>query len=134
MVNKEFGDQRDDDLKVVMRAVLEASIWLDNLDNRQKAAEVVGRQAYVNAPAAVIDARLRGQVRPGLRPRREDLHATTTMLFHNDGQVNFPRKSHGIWFMTPVRALRLPEGGCRTTPASPNKLIIPGPLPEVARR
>ena len=98
--NKEFAEKRPNDTKAVMRAVMEASIWLDNLENRSQ-----GRA---------------GHWQPGLRQRTGDgsrcpaARATTTsaaawasrntrddyMLFHDGGKVNFPRHSHGIWFMT----------------------------------
>ena len=59
--NKEFLERRRDDAKAVMRAVLETSIWLDDLTNRPKAAATIGGQSYVNAPAKVVDDRLQGR-------------------------------------------------------------------------
>lgn len=61
VVNPQFAATRRDDLKKVMRAILEASIWLDKLENRQETADVIGGAAYVNAPADVIAARLEGK-------------------------------------------------------------------------
>lgn len=98
VLNKEFNDQRDDEVRAVMRAVLEASVWLDNLDNRAKAAQVIGGQAYVQAPASVIDARLLGKYDLGCG-YGEHVYSDDYMLYHNGGQVNFPRKSHAVWFM-----------------------------------
>jgi nitrate/nitrite transport system substrate-binding protein len=97
--NKAFVEQRRDDAKAVMSAVMEASIWLDNLDNRAKAATTIGGQAYVNAPAKVVDDRLKGhyQLGGGLGERS---YTDDYMLFHNGGQVNFPRLGHAAWFMT----------------------------------
>jgi nitrate/nitrite transport system substrate-binding protein len=97
--NKEFLDTRRDDAKAVMRAVLEASIWLDNMENRAKAATTIGGQAYVNAPASVIDNRLAGKYRlgGGLGDRT---YTDDVMLFHNGGKVNYPRFAHGGWFLT----------------------------------
>jgi nitrate/nitrite transport system substrate-binding protein len=98
VVNQEFSEQRRDELKAVMRAVLEASIWLDDLTNRKQAAEVIGRQAYVNAPADVVEARLLGQYELGCE-LGQHRYTDDYMLFHNKGMVNLPRKSHAMWFM-----------------------------------
>ena len=54
------------------------------------------------------------------------------MLFHNDGFVNKPRKSHAIWFMAQyVRFGYLPE--LPDVNAIADKLIIPGLYEEVAK-
>lgn len=97
VVNKEFSETRRDELKAVMKAVLEASVWLDDLNNRKQAAAVIGKQAYVNAPPEVIEARLLGKYDLGCDQSHE--YTDDYMLFHRGGQVNYPRKSHGIWFM-----------------------------------
>jgi nitrate/nitrite transport system substrate-binding protein len=97
VVNKTFSGTRRDELKAVMTAVLEASIWLDDLNNRRQAAAVIGKQAYVNAPPEVIEARLFGKYDLGCDQSHD--YTDDYMLFHRGGQVNFPRKSHGVWFM-----------------------------------
>jgi nitrate/nitrite transport system substrate-binding protein len=99
VVNKKFTEQRKEDLKLVMKAVLEACKWLDNRANRKKAAEVIGRASYVNAPADVIEARLMGDYNLGCDQGTE-IYTDDYMLFHRGGETNFPRKSHAVWFMT----------------------------------
>jgi nitrate/nitrite transport system substrate-binding protein len=99
VVNSRFATERRDELKGVMKAVLEASKWLDDLANRRQAAATIGGQAYVNAPADVIDARLMGNYalggNLGNMAFEDDM-----MLFHRDGATNFPRLGHAVWFMT----------------------------------
>ncbi|HYE72934.1 MAG TPA: CmpA/NrtA family ABC transporter substrate-binding protein, partial [Blastocatellia bacterium] len=97
VVNKQFSTERRDELKAVMRAVLEASQWLDDLNNRKQAAGVIGKQSYVNAPPEVIEARLLGEYDLGCDLKHK--YTDDYMLFYNSGQVNLPRKSHAIWFM-----------------------------------
>ena len=108
VVGARFADERRDDLKKVMAAILEASRWLDEPANRAQAAKVIGGQQYVYAPADVIDARLAGNYDLGgglgSRTFTDDM-----MLFHRGGETNFPRYSYGIWFMTQyARFGRLP--------------------------
>ena len=99
VVNKKFSETRREDLKKVMMAVLEACKWLDNRANRKKAAEVIGRTPYVNAPADVIEARLMGDYNLGC-DQGTQIYTNDYMLFHRNGETNFPRKAHAIWFMT----------------------------------
>ena len=49
VVGSRFADERRDDLKKVMAAILEASKWLDEMTNRAQAAKMIGGAAYVNA-------------------------------------------------------------------------------------
>ncbi|TXK52202.1 ABC transporter substrate-binding protein [Pontibacter qinzhouensis] len=98
VVNKQFSEGRREDLKLVMKAVLEASIWLDDLKNRGEAAEIIGRQSYVNAPANEIEARLLGEYDLGCDFGKYT-YKDDYMLYHNKGMVNFPRKAYGIWYM-----------------------------------
>jgi nitrate/nitrite transport system substrate-binding protein len=108
VVGARFADERRDDLKKVMAAILEASRWLDDMSNRARAAKVIGGQQYVYAPADVIDARLAGayELGGGLGSKT---FTDDMMLFHRGGATNFPRYSYGIWFMTQyARFGRLP--------------------------
>jgi nitrate/nitrite transport system substrate-binding protein len=98
VVNKEFAETRREDLKKVMKAVLEACQLLDVMSNRKKAAPVVGRVSYINAPADVIDNRLAGIYDLGCN-QGQQVYVGDQMMFYKKGTVNFPRKSYGIWFM-----------------------------------
>jgi nitrate/nitrite transport system substrate-binding protein len=98
VVNKAFAEGSREDLKNVMKAILEACRWLDNMGNRKKAASILSRPNYVNAPVTVLEARLMGSndlgCDLGVQKYKDDY-----MLFHNNGFVNAPRKAHGIWFL-----------------------------------
>ena len=98
VVNKGFSETRKEDLKNVMKAVMEACKWLDVMANRKKAAAWLTKPNYVNASLPVIEARLMGSndlgCDLGVQKYKDDY-----MLFHSNGNVNMPRKSHAIWFM-----------------------------------
>ena len=98
VVNSKFSETRREDLKNVMKAIMEACKWLDVRANRKKAAEIIGKAPYVNAPADVIEARLMGDYNLGCDQGTE-IYTDNYMLFHRGGETNFPRKSHAIWFM-----------------------------------
>lgn len=99
VANPDFAANRRNDLKLLVQAILEASIWLDQLSNRSQAAQVIGDTAYVNAPSDVIDARLAGKYDLGAGLGQKTF-TDDYMLFHKGGAINFPRKSHAIWFMS----------------------------------
>ena len=98
VVNKEFSEKRREDLKKVMKAIMEACIWLDVPANRKKAAAVIGKAPYVNAPADVIEGRLMGDYNLGCNQGTE-VYSDDYMLFYKGGTVNYPRKSYAIWAM-----------------------------------
>jgi nitrate/nitrite transport system substrate-binding protein len=97
VVNSAFAGDKET-LKKVMKAVLEACIWLDNMGNRKKAASWLTKPNYVNAPLQVIEARLMGSYdlgcELGVKKYKDDY-----MTFYNKGVVNTPHKSHAIWFL-----------------------------------
>jgi nitrate/nitrite transport system substrate-binding protein len=131
VVNKEFSEKRREDLKKVMKAIMEACIWLDNPSNRKKAAAIIGRAPYVNAPADVIENRLMGNYDLGCN-QGSQVYSNNYMLFYKGGTVNFPRKSHGIWAM----AQYVRFGYLKTEPnykAIADKLILQDLYEEVAK-
>ena len=98
VVNKNFAEGDKEDLKNVMKAIIEACKWLDVMSNRKKAALFLSRPNYVNAPVQVIEARLMGSTDLGcdlgVQKYKDDY-----MLFYNNGVVNTPKVAYGIWFM-----------------------------------
>jgi nitrate/nitrite transport system substrate-binding protein len=97
VVNNGFAADKEN-LKKVMKAIIEACRWLDNMGNRGKAASWLSKPNYVNAPVQVLEARLKGSYdlgcELGVQKYKDDY-----MLFYNNGAVNMPRKSHAIWFL-----------------------------------
>ncbi|MFM2362221.1 MAG: hypothetical protein RLZZ316_1123 [Bacteroidota bacterium] len=98
VVNSAFATNNKEDLKKVMKAIIDACKWLDVMSNRSKAASWLTKPNYVNAPLQVIEARLKGSsdlgCELGVQKYKDDY-----MTFYNNGYVNTPRKSHAIWFM-----------------------------------
>ena len=130
-VNPNFATKRRSDLKLVMRAILEASQFIDDPKNKAQVASTIGGSAYVNAANDVIAQRLQGVYDLG-----GDLGSHTytddAMFFHNGGRVNAPRAGHAAWFMAQyVRhgyISALPD-----TQAIAKKLILSDLYGEVAR-
>ena len=84
--------------RALTAAVLEASRWIDSSDaNRIETAQVVAARAYINTAVETIQGRMLGNYENGLGKKWHDGHS---MRFFNDGAVNYPYLSDGMWFLT----------------------------------
>ena len=93
----EFVQKNPNTARAMTAAILEASKYIDNMANRKKVAEIIADKSYVNCPVDVIDQRLQGIYENGLGKKWND---PDYMKFYNDGAVNFPYLSDGMWFLT----------------------------------
>jgi nitrate/nitrite transport system substrate-binding protein len=82
-VRLEWAEQHPELHRALLRALLEASRWCDESDNRAPLAELLARPAYVGVPADVIAPSLAA---PGFH------------CFHRYG-ANFPWRSHAVWML-----------------------------------
>ncbi|PFH09215.1 nitrate/nitrite transport system substrate-binding protein [Collimonas sp. PA-H2] len=97
----EFAAKNPNTCRALIAAVLEASKWIDaSLANKNKMAEAIADKSYVNTSKDVIDQRIMGRYQNGLGKTWDD---PNYMKFYNDGLVNFPYLSDGMWFMTQHR-------------------------------
>lgn len=94
----EFTKKYPNTTRAVMMAILEASQWIDaGLQNKLKMAEVVAQKSYINTGVDAINQRILGRYQNGLGKTWDD---PNHMKFFNDGAVNFPYLSDGMWFLT----------------------------------
>ncbi len=94
----EWAKKYPNTARALTAAVLEAGKWIDaSLINKNKMAETIADKSYVNTTVDVINQRILGRYQNGLGKTWDDPHA---MKFFNDGAVNFPYLSDGMWFLT----------------------------------
>ena len=94
----EFVKKNPNACRAAVMAILEASRWIDaGLQNKNRMAETVADKAYVNTSVDVINQRILGRYQNGLGKTWDD---PNHMKFFNDGAVNFPYLSDGMWFLT----------------------------------
>jgi len=97
----EFVQKYPNTARAMTAAVIDAGRWIDgSLSNRQKTAETVADKSYVNTDKDVILARMLGRYDNGIGRTWDD---PNYMKFYNDGAVNFPYLSDGMWFLTQHR-------------------------------
>ncbi len=94
----EFVRKHPRTARAVTMAVLEASRWIESsAANRQRTAETIAQAAYVATSVAAIGPRLRGEYDDGLGRHWQDAQG---LKFFDDGAVNYPYLSDGMWFLT----------------------------------
>ena len=94
----EFAAKYPNTARAMICAILEASKWIDaSAANRSKTAETVAAKSYVNTDVDVIRSRMIGQYENGLGKSWSEKNY---MKFYNDGLVNYPYLSDGMWFLT----------------------------------
>ena len=94
----EFVKKYPNTARAVTAAILEASKWIDSgLVNKNKMAETVADKAYVNTSVDAINQRILGRYQNGMGKTWDD---PNHMKFYNEGSVNFPYLSDGMWFLT----------------------------------
>ncbi|HSW16441.1 MAG TPA: CmpA/NrtA family ABC transporter substrate-binding protein [Ramlibacter sp.] len=94
----EFVKKNPNTARAVTAAIIEAGKWIDaGLQNKTKMAETVADKSYVNTSVDAINQRILGRYQNGLGKTWDD---PNHMKFFNDGAVNFPYLSDGMWFLT----------------------------------
>ena len=83
--------------RALIMAVLDASRYIDNMANRSQVAKIISDKSYVNTDFDSIEDRMLGQYDNGNGKKWQDANY---MKFFNDGKVNFPYLSDGMWFLT----------------------------------
>ncbi len=78
-----FAAKNPNTVKALIKALLEACMWLDEPGNRGEAARVLSIPRFLNTPAEVMARTLE---MPGFH------------VFHRD-HANFPWRSHADWFL-----------------------------------
>jgi nitrate/nitrite transport system substrate-binding protein len=96
---EEFTAKNPKTVRATMRAVIEASQWIDKLENRARMAEVVSQPQYINCPKEIIYGRLLGEYDYGDGRKEKDKYYMTFF----DRHTNFPQRSHGVWWLSQFR-------------------------------
>jgi nitrate/nitrite transport system substrate-binding protein len=102
----EFAEKNPKTVKAVIKALHEASVWLDNLANRPEQAEIVSRPTYINCPADLILPRMQGKYDFGDGRTRDD---PNYMIF-SQRNCNYPQYKYAVWWLTQFRRWGMVEG------------------------
>lgn len=95
----EFADKYPKTVKACLKAVHEASVWLDKLENRAEQADIVSRPTYINCPKELILGRLKGNYDFGDGRKKQD---PNYMIF-SSRNCNYPQPKYAMWWLTQFR-------------------------------
>jgi len=95
----EFTEKNPRTVKAILKALNEASIWLDDLGNRPEQCEIVSKATYINCPKEIILGRMQGHYDYGDGRKKED---PNYMIF-SKRNCNYPQYKYAMWFLSQYR-------------------------------
>lgn len=95
-VRLEWAERNPELHRALLRALLEASRWCDEPENRAPLADLLAQPRYVGVPAAVLAPSLTGSFSRGAVSAVSE--ATAFHAFHRHA-ANFPWRSHAVWML-----------------------------------
>ncbi|WP_322044642.1 CmpA/NrtA family ABC transporter substrate-binding protein [Paraburkholderia sp. J67] len=87
---RDFVTHHPNTARALVQTMLEACRWLDGAGHRTEIAQWLARPEMLGVDAQLIASKLEGE--PG--------SSQAGMKFFEDGAVNYPLESEGIWFLT----------------------------------
>lgn len=103
---EEFADKNPKTVKAVLKALHEASVWLDKMENREEQSKIVSAPTYINCPPETILGRLQGKYDMGDGRRFKD---PNYMIF-SERNCNYPQAKYCKWWLTQLRRWGFTEG------------------------
>jgi nitrate/nitrite transport system substrate-binding protein len=101
-----FAAKNPKTVKAVLKALHEASVWLDVMDNRAEQAKIVSAPTYINCPPEALLPRLQGKYDMGDGRKFRD---PNYMIF-SDRNCNYPQLKYGKWWLTQLRRWGFTDG------------------------
>jgi ABC-type nitrate/sulfonate/bicarbonate transport system substrate-binding protein len=77
----------------LVRAMSQASDWLEDPANRERASEIIASKRYVNTPKNVVEAALRDSA------ERDVPGGSGFTTYFHDGPPDFPSRAHAKWYL-----------------------------------
>ncbi len=102
----EFAEKNPKTVKAVLKALHEASVWLDKMENRPEQAKIVSAATYINCPPEIILGRMQGKYDFGDGRKTDD---PNYMIFH-DRNCNYPQLKYAKWFLSQYRRWGFVDG------------------------
>jgi nitrate/nitrite transport system substrate-binding protein len=101
-----FAEKNPKTVKAVLKALHEASVWLDVMENRAEQVKIVSAPTYINCPPELILGRLQGKYDMGDGRKFRD---SDYMIF-SDRNCNYPQLKYGKWWLTQLRRWGFTDG------------------------
>lgn len=96
-VTKEWADKNPGSHKAAVKALIEASVWMDKPENRKEVVKIISAKSYVNAPTSVVDNSMTGT---WTYDKKEGAVKFPDFNVFHRYAATFPWQSHAVWFLT----------------------------------
>jgi nitrate/nitrite transport system substrate-binding protein len=96
---EEFALKNPKTVKAVLKALHEASVWLDDLANRPEQCELVSKATYINCDPKTILGRLQGKLDYGDGRTMQD----EFYMHFSKRNCNYPQPKYATWFLSQYR-------------------------------
>jgi nitrate/nitrite transport system substrate-binding protein len=103
---EDFANKNPKTVKAVLKALHDASVWLDDMGNRNELCDIISKPNYVGTAKEVILGRLLGDLDYGDGRKVKDSHPMHFSLRN----CNFPQEKFGLWWLTQFRRWGLVNG------------------------
>jgi nitrate/nitrite transport system substrate-binding protein len=101
-----FAEKNPKTIKAVLKALHEASVWLDEMSNRSELSQIVSKATYINCDPQSIRGRLEGDYDYGDGRKEKD---PNYMIF-SERNCNYPSKAYAKWVLSQYRRWGLTTG------------------------
>ncbi len=102
----EYAEKNPKTVKAVLKALHEASVWLDDLGNRPEQCDIVSKPSYVNCPKETILGRLLGDTDMGDGRKFKDDH----YMHFSKRNCNYPQPKYVTWWLSQFRRWGMVSG------------------------
>ncbi|MBE9137352.1 ABC transporter substrate-binding protein [Nodosilinea sp. LEGE 07088] len=100
-VRADWVDANPNATKALLKAVMEAQQWCDDVANRDELVTIVSGRNYFNIPSEILVPPYKGEYTMGDGKQAfNDLNAGPLYWKDPKGSVSYPYKSHDTWFLT----------------------------------
>jgi nitrate/nitrite transport system substrate-binding protein len=96
---EEFAEKNPKTVKAVLKALHEASVWLDDMNNRPEQCDIVSKATYINCDPKTILGRLQGKLDYGDGRARQDEY----YMHFSKRNCNYPQPKYAAWFLSQYR-------------------------------
>ncbi len=96
---EEFAEKNPKTVKAVLKALHEASVWLDDYANRPEQCAIVSKATYINCDQKIILGRLLGDLDYGDGRKAKDEFP----MHFSKRNCNYPQAKYAKWFMSQYR-------------------------------
>ena len=99
-VTADWAERYPATLQALLRALLRASAWCDEPDNRAELGVILAGDDYLKAPVELVSQSLVGSPPYALGAPGE---ASLDYVIYHRYAASFPWRSHAVWFLTQMR-------------------------------